>query len=183
MNQNNETSNNPNNENKKEYTKKSFIKDMIETIITALIIFGIIQTFFILSNVNQTSMYPTFKDGDFIIATRGYLQKNTYDYEDIILFKHENRVLIKRIIGKPGDKILISNGEVYVNDKILNEEYGAKIEYTFGELELIVPENEYFVLGDNRDNSLDSRNIGTVKQKYILGKVRIRIFPETKIFK
>ena len=183
MNQNSETSNNQDTKNKTEYNKKSLFKDIIETIITALIIFGIIQSFFILSNVNQTSMYPTFKDGDFIIATRGYLQKNIYDYEDIVLLKHENRILIKRIIGKPGDKILISNGEVYINDKILNEKYGAKIEYTPGEIELTVPENEYFVLGDNRDNSLDSRNIGTIKQNLILGKVRIRIFPETKIFK
>ena len=106
---------------------------------------------------------------------------------DIIVFKAKTRDdrsgkkrLIKRIIGVCGDKILIKNGKLYVNDRLQKEEYigGQK---TCGYVNLVVPKKKVFCLGDNRGNSTDSRDIGCVSVKAIEGKALIRLYPFNKI--
>lgn len=89
---------------------------------------------------------------------------------------------IKRIIGVPGDKIDIINGQVYRNDEPLNEPYARGITFpNKAQLPIVVSEGQYFVLGDNRTNSSDSRNFGCIDRKRVRGKAVFRIFPFDRI--
>ena len=164
-------------------SKKPMWRDILEIFVTAFAIYFIINIFFITSTVNQSSMYPTFKDGDFIIATRSYLSGNTFERGDVILFENnDGKVLIKRIVGLPGDKLEIKDGLVYINSRQLKEEYLVDKEYTRPDSELVIHDNCYFVLGDNRGNSIDSRALGEIKGEQIIGKVKLRLFPDTSLF-
>ena len=92
---------------------------------------------------------------------------------------------IKRIIGLPGDRVKINDGHVYINGSLLNDDplINDKMTYAgIAENEITLGEDEYFVLGDNRNNSYDSRyeQVGVVKGKYIIGRVWLRIFPISK---
>lgn len=95
---------------------------------------------------------------------------------------NKNKKIVKRIIGLPNDHVVIKDGYVYVNDKKLDEEYLDNF-YTMGNIDIIVPNDEIFVLGDNRSNSRDSRDssIGTIEISDIIGKVAIRILPINKV--
>ena len=124
-----------------------------------------------------TSMLPTIEEHSYVVA----IKYREIERGDIIAFKNDERTAIKRVIALPKDEIEITeDGEVKVNGTVLKESY-VKTE-TYGE-ELTypyeVPENSYFVLGDNRENSLDSRyrTIGPVKQDEILGKVIFSLYP------
>ncbi len=123
--------------------------------------------------VSGSSMEPTLNSGD-----RGFILKSTKEIAvgDIIVFHYDDRELIKRVIALPGDTVQISGSRVLVNNEPLVEDY--LITYpeatTFVPNEgatLTVPENELFVLGDNRLNSNDSRRIGTIPLEDVLGKV------------
>ena len=82
----------------------------------------------------------------------------------------------------PGEHIVIKNSEVYIDDELLNESY-IKGVYTSGDIDIIVPENNIFIMGDNRENSLDSRDdrIGTISLDDVVGKVSMRVYPFDKI--
>ena len=92
-------------------------------------------------------------------------------------------MLIKRIIGVPGDHIVIRNGGVKINGVIANDDYTAD-GATDGNVDLIVPQGRYFILGDNRLHSKDSRSpvVGCVPRESILGKVNIRVYPPGRVF-
>ena len=94
----------------------------------------------------------------------------------------KQKLLIKRVIAIPGDKIVITEGDIYINDNKLEENYVAD-GYTNGEVDLTVPENEIFVMGDNRGDSLDSRDgiLGLVDFNTVMGKAFVRIFPFSRI--
>lgn len=126
--------------------------------------------------VNGSSMYPTLEDKDLLILNK--LDKS-YERYDIVVLEYMNENLVKRVIGLPGETIEFKNGKLYINDEELADEF-AKDTYTFnlGELSLTkIPEDCYFVLGDNRNNSIDSRRIGPVKKSNILGTVSFGISP------
>lgn len=151
-------------------------KNWIVIIALAIILSLTLSTFFIPSVVKGESMVPTLYENDYIIIQK----KNIHlDYGDIIVFDSsvknyygDYKELVKRIVAKPGDQVRIAMGKVYINDKAILEEY-LKEKYTEGEIEMVVPENHYFVLGDNRAVSLDSREpkIGVIHKEDILGKV------------
>lgn len=146
-------------------------------VIGALVFVTILAILFIAKplsffHVRGSSMNPTLHDNDLVLC----LNTKKIDYGDIVAFKHENNSMIKRVIGKPGDEINIdSSGNVYRNGKLLEEEYVRMKSLGGIEIKLpyIVPENSYFVLGDNRVDSLDSRlyTIGCIKEKDIVGKI------------
>ena len=105
---------------------------------------------------------------------------------DVIVFKADleqndgtNKDLVKRIIGIEGDRVTIKDGQVYVNDKLLNETYLSQGMDTKGDIDLVVPQGKLFVLGDNREVSLDSRyeQVGLVDISDVEGKVLIRLYP------
>ena len=126
--------------------------------------------------VNGDSMDPTLKDGDVMILNKLY---STEDIErfDIVVIKYESRYIIKRIIGLPGDEVKVEDNTLYINGKAYVQDFLDKDIATENFIIKEVPKEHYFVLGDNRDVSLDSRNIGPVSAKDIEGKAIYTIFP------
>lgn len=127
-------------------------------------------------------MYPTLNNGDFLIASKiSYLANTSPERKDVVIFntKLENsKVLIKRVIGLPGDRIRVTQGHLFVNGELQEEEYiNGKV--TEGEIDEVVDEGKVFVMGDNRGNSLDSRfpQVGQVNQKDIIGKIVVGLKP------
>ena len=128
--------------------------------------------------IEGSSMEPTLHNGDIVL-----LNKTTnFGRGDICGFAWNNKILIKRVIGIPGDWIEIdTDGTVYLNGEKLDEPYAQQI--AFGECDLEfpfqVPQEQYFVLGDMRESSIDSRNtlIGCVENRQIIGKIFFRIWP------
>ena len=99
----------------------------------------------------------------------------------LVSFKGDKELLIKRVIGLPGDKVVIKNGDVYVNGK-QQSDYYTEDRYTAGDISVTVPEGEYFCMGDNRQHSTDSRfsSVGCVSSSLIKGKVIFRFYPFNK---
>ena len=128
--------------------------------------------------IEGTSMEPTLVSGDIVLLTK----TTAFGRGDICGFAWNNKILVKRVIGIPGDWIEIdTDGTVYLNGEKLEEPYAEQI--AFGECDLEfpfqVPQEQYFVLGDMRESSIDSRNtlIGCVAKDQIVGKVFFRIWP------
>jgi signal peptidase I len=139
------------------------------TIIIATRIFNIIQ-------ISGNSMQPTLASGDFLISTKIF----GYEKGDIVAFYYNNNVLIKRVIATGGDIVDIDDdGNVYVNSKKIEENYVQKLSYGNCDIKFPfkVPDKEIFVLGDNRENSIDSRNkaIGSISDDKILGKITVNV--------
>ena len=170
-----------------------FVKSLIKDIIVAAILAAVVISFVRPTIVKQTSMQDTLNPNDYIIMyRRAYSGDKEPKRGDIVIFKSElqdengkNKLLIKRVIGLPGDKITINDGKVYINDKKYDESY-LKDGYTTGSVNNFkVPKGEYFVMGDNRVVSIDSRysEVGCVKKDAIKGRAVLRLFPFTKIKK
>ena len=128
--------------------------------------------------IEGTSMEPTLINGDVVLLTK----TTRFDRGEICGFAWNNKILIKRVIGVPGDWIEIdSDGTVYLNGEKLDEPYAEQV--AFGECDLEfpfqVPQEQYFVLGDMRESSIDSRNtlVGCVENEQIIGKIIFRIWP------
>ena len=128
--------------------------------------------------IEGTSMEPTLVNGDIVLLTK----TTNFERGELCGFTWNNKLLIKRVIGKSGDWIEIdTDGTVYLNGTKLEEEYAVQL--SMGECDLEfpfqVPQEQYFVLGDMRESSIDSRNtlIGCVKKDQILGKVFLRVWP------
>ena len=135
--------------------------------------------------IEGTSMEPTLSSGDIVLLTK----TTVFGRGDICSFAWNNKILIKRVIGIPGDWVEIdTDGTVYLNGEKLDEPYAQQI--AFGECDLEfpfqVPQEQYFVLGDMRESSIDSRNtlVGCVENEQIIGKIFCRIWPlkEMRLF-
>lgn len=126
--------------------------------------------------VDGDSMYNTLNDNDIVLLSK----LSSIDRFDIIVLKENdnNATIIKRVIGMPGDKVKIRNNKIYINNKIIEDEYayGETSDYD----EITLGDDEYFVLGDNRLISKDSRYFGAIKKSDIKGKTVFRLFPFTK---
>lgn len=161
-------------------------------IIVALILVWLLLTFVAQnSTVYGTSMSPTLQNGEMIIMNKFIYRFTEPARGDVIVFKYNDpakgeELLIKRVIGLPGDSVEIIDGAVYINGTKFDEskylqtatEIQGDISYPF-----VVPENSYFVMGDNRANSKDSRysTVGAVPKSQIVGKASFRIWPLDKI--
>jgi signal peptidase I len=157
----------------------TLLREIVETLILTLVIFLLIR--FAVQNfrIEGFSMEPNFHDGQFLIVNKVTYMVHPPDRGDVIVFvppTSASRDFIKRVIGLPGDHIQIVNGRVLVNDQPLQEPYPLNpASYSFGEV--TVPPGEYFVLGDNRNNSSDSHSWGTVSLDKIIGKAWITYWP------
>lgn len=168
--------------------KSDMVKETLSFILYIAIVF--LVTYLVIHYVGQrtqvsgTSMEYTLSDGDNLIV-----DKITYRFRDpqrfdIIVFPFqykENTYYIKRIIGLPGETVQILDGDIYINGEILEENYGKETMVSSGRAvnEIELGEDEYFVLGDNRNHSEDSRfeDVGNIKRSDIIGRAFIRIWP------
>ena len=162
-----------------------WVKTIGLSIILALIITSVVKP----TVVKGISMNPTLVENDYLIIYKLAYKSEIPKFKDIVVFesdlKQENgkeKDLVKRIIGVPGDHIVVKDGEVYLNEKQLSESY-INDGYTDGQVDLVVPKGKVFAMGDNRLNSMDSRSqeVGLVDMKDILGKVVVRLYPFNKV--
>lgn len=150
----------------------------LATLTAFIIIYYVIQPV----KVEGTSMLPTLHDDERIFINKLAYQYGTIERQDIVVFwypKNPKQSFIKRVIGLPGDEVRITNGKLYVNNKLVAEPYLSP-EYTTNVIPnryWLVEEHHYFVMGDNRDASNDSRSWGSVPEKYIYGKAVFRYWP------
>lgn len=166
---------------------KEFFKDSFKIIISVVIFLVIVVYIFSITQVVGNSMNPTLQNKELFIVNKLQYRINEVKRGDIISLEYaDTKYLIKRVIGMPGDKVYIKNNKVYINDKLLEEDYIPN-DYQYNDFDLktsfgydTIPENMYFVLGDNRENSKDSREIGLVKKEEIIGKISWRIWPLIK---
>lgn len=164
------------------------VKEWIIDIAIAIIIASAILFFVKPTIVREHSMENTLHDGDYLFVSRQSYKLFGKEpaQGDIIVFESQlttvagrDKLLIKRVIGLPGDKIYIKGGYVYVNNHPIPEDY-TKDGYTASDMsEITVPEGQLFCLGDNRQNSTDSRDsrVGCVPMDAIMGKAVFRLFP------
>ncbi|NFS28615.1 signal peptidase I [Clostridium botulinum] len=168
-------------------SKNSFIKEWGLTIISAVVIGLLLWKFLIYTVwITSGSMIPTLEVKDRLVATRVHNTENL-NRGDIVIFDSDElkEILIKRLIGLPGDHIEIKNGIVSVNGEQLVEDY-VKNNEVYDRI-FDVPQGEYFFLGDNRANSDDSRYWKNpyIKSEKIQGKAKVKIYPisDFKVYK
>ncbi|MBU2545145.1 signal peptidase I [Patescibacteria group bacterium] len=187
-------------ENNEEYTEEyaretsrvssflGFAWEVIKVIIIAAVIvipirYFLFQPFF----VRGQSMDPNFANGDYLIIDEITYRFRGPERGEVIVFRYpqdpSNR-FIKRVIGLPGEEIKIKDGEITIGgDDILDEKYLPDDLTTSGDVHIILEFNEYFVLGDNRPYSFDSRRFGPLSKEYIIGRVYLRAWPFDSISK
>jgi signal peptidase I len=174
---------------------KKFLREILETVGLAVILFLVINVISARVRVEGFSMLPTLDNGEYVLISRLAYKLGDYQRGDIIVFrppmypdapfwqrlfglpdfddKYED--YIKRIIGLPGETVRIANGAIYINDVPLKEPYiAAPPDYAN---EWTVPEGQLFVLGDNRNNSADSHAWGFLPEENILGKALVIYWP------
>lgn len=131
--------------------------------------------------VNGESMEPTFLNRDFLVVDELVYRFRTPERQEVIVFRNprnETEYYIKRIIGLPGEQVLIDNGSVFVDGTRIDEAYlSADNRIVPGTYEFQLKDDEYFVMGDNRLESSDSRIWGPLKANEIIGTVRLRFLP------
>lgn len=174
----------------------AFFLDIIQTIVLALSVFVIIYLFLLQPHqVKGNSMYPNFHNGEFLLTDKISYRLGEPRRGDVIIFKAPPSEpcaeieceYIKRIIGLPGDSVKDLGGEIYVNSQKLAETYLPQGTTTTpgsflkDGMERRVPENEYLVLGDNRTQSRDGREFGTIPGTNIVGKAWLRYWPLNKL--
>ena len=169
-----------------------FFLDFIETIVIALAIFVVVYRFlFQPHQVKGNSMYDNFYSGEYLLTDKISYSFKSPERDDVVVFKapkNEDYDYIKRIIGIPGDKVMIENGHVFLNGKLLDETGYLDTNngtnggfYIKDGMTVTVPTNQYFVMGDNRNNSSDSRDWGWVPAENIVGKAWIKYWPLNKL--
>jgi len=165
-----------------------FIWEILKIVIIALVIVIPIRYFlFQPFIVKGQSMEPNFENGNYLIIDELSFRFRDPQREEVVVFRYPgnpSQRFIKRIIGLPGEKIEIKAGSIMVNDQILDESkylpFGLQ---TPGNIQISLNENEYFVLGDNRISSFDSRQWGPLPRKNIVGRVYFRAWPFTALAK
>ncbi len=169
------------------------LKEILSTRVYLLVV--LVLTFLVVTYVGQrtqvigSSMEPMLSDGDNLIVDKISYRFQDPQRFDIIVFPfqyEENTYYIKRIIGLPGETVYIDeNGQIFINDVLLKESYGKEVILDSGRAyePITLGIDEYFVMGDNRNNSSDSRDpaVGNIHRDELIGKAWVRIWPLNKI--
>ena len=168
---------------RKRIRRKTYYRQSLRSTVSVLVVVAavavLITTLFLpILQISGDSMYPTLTHNEIVVL----LKTRDFQRGDIIGFYYQGKILLKRVIALPEDEVVIdSEGNVYVNAQLLEEPYVT--DKSLGDCDLEfpykVPGTGYFVLGDRRSNSVDSRNsmVGTVSQDDIIGKVFLRVWP------
>ena len=156
-----------------------FILDVLETLLLSAVLFLAINALSARVRVDGFSMNPTLQDGEFVLVNRLAYRMGIPQRGDIIVFHFPldpaSQDLIKRVIGLPGEHIMVIRGKVFVNGQPLSEPYIAAAPLYSGEW--VVPDGDLFVLGDNRNDSSDSHSWGMLPEKEIVGKAVFIYWP------
>ena len=165
------------------------INNILRHVVSYVLVIGIALfiKFFIFSpiKVNGTSMEPNLKDGDIMILNEISYYLNGVNRFDIVVINHDGEKIIKRIIGLPGEKVEYKDNKLYINDEefVENFKHEDTNDFSLSDIGIdVIPKNSYFVLGDNRGNSKDSRSIGVINKGQIAGKANLIIFPFDRIY-
>jgi len=156
------------------------LREFVETLLLTLLIYVLVRSFLFENyRVVGRSMDPTLENNQYLAVGKLGYRLHAPQRGDIIVFRdprEDGRKLIKRVIGLPGEVLEIRNGQVLVNNQPLDEPYVlSQGHYSYPPMTL--PEDEYFVLGDNRNNSSDSHNWGLLPRKEIIGKAWLSYWP------
>ena len=161
----------------KEKVMKS-IKEFLPYVLIILLVLLIKQFVFTNVMVHGDSMYPTLHNKDLMILDKVSIKIGKIKRFDIVVVDAMNEKIIKRVVGLPGETVEYKNGKLYINNKVIEDKYNDGTTFDFKKVTL--GKDEYFVLGDNRSVSIDSRRLGPIPKKDILGKARLVIFPFTR---
>lgn len=163
---------------------KKIIKELYPYVIIIIVVV-LIRSFIITPViVSGNSMLPNFNDGELLLVKKiGYNEKAIKRF-DVIVIKKDKEEIIKRVIGLPGEHVSYKNNKLYINDKLVSEDYTHLNTKDFNLEEICtcstIPEGKYLVLGDNRPISKDSRSIGLIDEKNIVGKTTFRLWPVSR---
>jgi signal peptidase I len=152
--------------------------DILETLLLSVVLFVMINAVSARIRIDGSSMEPNLHHGEFVIVSKVNYRLGEPERGDVVVFDFPRNITkeyIKRVIGLPGEEILIEDGVVYVNGVELTEPY-LMMEPRY-EGEWVVPADTLFVLGDNRNNSSDSHNWGTVPMENIIGEALLVYWP------
>ena len=163
---------------------KEFIKDSLKYLIVIAIVFFIALFVVSFEQVIGPSMEGTLNAGDVTIVNKLVYKFRTIKRNEIVSINQKDKIMVKRVIGLPGEHIEYKDNKLYVNGSLVLEN-NISVETKDFKLEDIgyetIPKDMYFVLGDNRTNSSDSREFGLVKKDEIIGKIVMRLYPFSKI--
>lgn len=170
----------------------TFFIDTVQTFLLAASVFLVIYIFLLRPfEVDGQSMYPTFHDGEMVLTNLISLKMGLPQRGDVVVLQAPDdpeKDYIKRVVGLPGDTVMISSGDFYVNNKKFDESayLASDVKTTGGAFlsenqPVVVPPRQYFVVGDNRSNSKDSRALGFIKQEAIIGKSFFVYWPPTRM--
>lgn len=159
--------------------------ELFKTLIIILVLYVVFNFLIISIKIDGSSMYPTLDDGEKGIMLRTNFINKPHE-NDIVVFNGENtygkkELIIKRIIAAGGDTVRIDNNDVIVNNKIIDDSYRNEDTQMDNMNQMKVPEGYYFVLGDNRNNSRDSRMVGLIEGSDIIAVNGIIFWPFNKI--
>ena len=170
-----------------------FVSDILETVVLAFALFIVVNVFVAqLHEVYGNSMLPDFKNGEYLLTDKVTYRFRSPQRGDVIIFKAPeppHRDYIKRVVGLPGESVMISDGKVYIYNATQPQGYQLKEDYldpgmvTEGKTAMpnqtkyTVPANSYIVFGDNRAVSSDSRTWGAVTKSEIIGRSLVRLWP------
>lgn len=166
---------------------RELLKDSLKLILIVFVILFLMIYIVSVTQVVGSSMSPTLSDGEVLILNKFNYRIFDVKRGDIISLDYEDtKYLIKRIIGLPGETVEIKNNQLYINNTLYEEDY-LPDDLVYPDFSLndlgysVIPDDMYLVLGDNREDSLDSREIGLIKKEEINGKIIFRLWPINKI--
>lgn len=162
-----------------------WLREVLEIVFSVIAIYTLVNLLSMRYIVHGRSMFPTFEEGQFLIVSRVHYWFEEPELGDVVVFhapSNPKEDYIKRVIGQPGDHIEFRDQQLYVNGKLLDEAYIVESCNRFNcqdETWGTVPSDSYFVLGDNRNSSVDSRrlSVGFVNRELLVGKVLFRYWP------